>query len=79
MHKNNVLHRKITSNNILFSADGEIKITVDHLVFEKKKSIRRKNRAMHIWVAPEIAKGVLYSKSADVLSYGCFAFELATG
>ena len=30
-------------------------------------------------MSPEIAKGVQYSKEADVWAYGCFAYELVDG
>lgn len=32
-----------------------------------------------MFVSPEIAKGIVYSKEVDVWALGCFAFELATG
>ena len=31
------------------------------------------------WLAPEICKHVQYGKSVDIWSFGCFAYELATG
>ena len=33
---------------------------------------------MH-WSAPEILKGDSYGLKADIYSFGCFAYELATG
>ena len=33
---------------------------------------------MH-WLPPEIANKEYYSKKVDVWSFGCFAYELATG
>ena len=81
MHKNNVLHRDIKSDNILYSTNGEIKITDLGFACEldEQKEKRKTKAGTPNWVAPEIAKGVLYDKSVDVWSYGCFAYELATG
>ena len=31
------------------------------------------------WISPEIASGMSYSKEVDIWSFGCFAYELATG
>ena len=31
------------------------------------------------WMAPEITRGVQYSKAVDVWSFGSYAYELATG
>ena len=81
MHTNNVLHRDIKSDNILFSLDGEIKIT--DLGFacslDEKRNQRKTKIGTPNWVAPEIVRGVMYDKSVDIWSYGCFAYELATG
>ena len=81
MHKNNVLHRDIKSNNILFSADGEVKITdmgYACALSNKRKKRDTKLGTMH-WVAPEIMQGLHYSIAVDIYSFGCFAYELATG
>ena len=81
MHENNVLHRDIKSDNILFSSEGEIKIT--DLGFAcsltEQKKYRQTRAGTPNWVAPEIAEGTIYHKSVDVWSFGCFAYELATG
>ena len=81
MHKNNVLHRDIKSNNILFSADGEIKITdMGYACALSKQRIQRDTKlgTLH-WVAPEIMQDKHYSVAVDIYSFGCFAYELATG
>ena len=31
------------------------------------------------WYAPEIVQNVFYAKEVDIWSFGCFAYELATG
>ena len=31
------------------------------------------------FAAPELFKGVFYSKEVDIWAFGCFAYELATG
>jgi len=81
MHRKNVLHRDIKSDNILFSRDGEVKITdLGFSVFlSEQNEFRKSKKGTPNWVAPEIYKGVRYSKSVDVWSFGCFAYELATG
>ena len=81
MHNKNVLHRDIKSDNILFSEDGQIKIT--DLGFScflsEQQSWRKTKKGTPNWIAPEIVKGTQYSKEIDVWSFGCFAYELATG
>ena len=78
MHRKNVLHRDIKSENILSSKDGEIKIA--DLGFSKPVSPERKTRAGTVpFFSPELAAGTRYSKEVDVWAFGCFAYELATG
>ena len=81
MHRRNVLHRDIKSDNILYSADGEIKITDPGFscFLSEQEAWRKTKKGTPNWVSPEIAAGVQYSKEIDVWSYGCFAYELATG
>ncbi len=81
MHSKNVLHRDIKSDNILCRPNGDIKVAdMGFSVFlSEQDQYRQTQKGTPSWVSPEIAKGVTYSKEVDVWSYGCFAFELATG
>ena len=81
MHRHNVLHRDIKSDNVLCSSDGDIKIT--DLGFScflsEQQEYRKTKKGTSNWVSPEIMKGIRYSKEIDVWSFGCFAHEMATG
>lgn len=81
MHRKNVLHRDIKSDNILHSEDGEIKIADlgCSCFLSAKQEFRKTQRGTLNWFAPEIAQGIKYSKEVDVWAFGCFAYELATG
>ena len=81
MHKNNVIHRDIKSENILCTKQGDIKIADLGLsVFLHEQQMYRKSlRGTPNWFSPEIANGIFYSREVDVWAFGCFAYELATG
>lgn len=81
MHNKNVLHRDIKSDNILYNGDGEIKITdLGFTCFlSEQAKWRQTKKGTPNWISPEIAAGISYSKEIDVWSFGCFAYELATG
>ena len=81
MHKNNVLHRDLKSDNIQCSTDGQIKIAdfASFSVLTEQQKARKTKKGCPNWIAPEIAQEFEYSKPVDVWSFGCFAYELATG
>ena len=81
LHEKNVLHRDIKSDNILFKADGTIKIAdLGFSVLLTKETERRMTSLGTLsWMSPEIAQGCPYAKEVDVWSFGCFAFELTKG
>ena len=81
MHRRNVLHRDIKSDNVLYSGGGDIKITdLGFSCFLSEQAEWRKTKkGTPNWIAPEIVAGKFYSKDIDVWSFGCFAYELATG
>ena len=81
MHDKNVLHRDVKSDNILCSANGDIKLAdLGFSVFLSEQSrFRSTRRGTPSWISPEIANNFCYSKEVDVWAFGCFAFELATG
>lgn len=81
MHQNQVLHRDIKSDNILSDSSGNVKIADAGLsallTYERKE--RHTQNGTILWMSPEIMQGKPYSKEIDVWSYGCYAYELATG
>jgi serine/threonine protein kinase len=81
MHANNVLHRDIKSDNILCRPNGDIKIADLGLsiFLSQQQMFRKTQKGTQNWYAPEITKGVFYSKEVDVWAFGCLAYELATG
>ena len=81
MHKEGILHRDIKSDNILHNLEGEIKIADMGFacVLSNEEQKGEVGTGTTHWIAPEVKKGTLYSKKVDVWSFGCLAYELATG
>ena len=81
MHKEGILHRDIKSDNILHNSEGEIKIADMGFacVLSSEEQKGEVGTGTTHWIAPEVKKGTLYSKKVDVWSFGCLAYELATG
>lgn len=81
MHKEGILHRDIKSDNILHNKEGEIKIADMGFacVLSSEEQKGEVGTGTTHWIAPEVKKGTLYSKKVDVWSFGCLAYELATG
>ena len=80
MHSRKVIHRDIKSDNILCSEDGRVKVA--DLGFSTAQEKRRRKRELvgtKSFMPPEILKGKKHNEKVDVWSFGCFAYELATG
>ena len=81
MHNKNFLHRDVKAANILCSRAGDVKVsdlgTTNFL--SQSMAYRKTMIGTKHFMAPEIWKGIIYSKEVDVWSLGVFAFELATG
>ena len=92
LHKHEIIHRDIKSDNILLSYDGRVKLTdfgfAANVVGERK----RKTFAGELWIyfleniyapagtpywmAPEVIKSLRYDKKVDVWSLGIMAVEM---
>lgn len=81
LHSNQIIHRDIKSNNIMFSKDGEIKI-IDfglsaklNYLDEKKNS----NVGNDYYKSPELLAGDLYNNKTDIWSFGILVNEMHSG
>ena len=81
MHKKNILHRDVKCDNILFNADGQIKIS--DLGFSVSLTNERSYRNTKLgtlgYFSPELISGKPYGKEVDIWAYGMIAYELAAG
>ena len=81
LHRRNIIHRDVKSDNILVSKDGSIKLAdfglATQLTLESKKRTTDKG-TLH-WTAPEIISGKPYGEKVDSWSFGIFVYELAQG
>lgn len=81
MHKKNVLHRDLKSDNILCNENGDVKIGDLGLstFLTEERTLTSQLRGNTKFFSPEIANKESYGPEIDVWALGCFAFELAMG
>eukprot|EP01064_Diplonema_japonicum_P010466 TRINITY_DN1771_c1_g5_i1.p1 TRINITY_DN1771_c1_g5~~TRINITY_DN1771_c1_g5_i1.p1 ORF type:complete len:574 (+),score=96.11 TRINITY_DN1771_c1_g5_i1:141-1862(+) len=83
LHENNVVHMDIKAANILVTAQGKCKLTdfgaACKVVAGDEKQLCQKFLGTPLWMAPEVARERMATKSSDIWSLGCTMLEMATG
>lgn len=81
MHKNNLIHRDIKTDNVLLNKKGEVKLGdfgYTAILSDDVKN-RRSVVGTPYWMAPEVIQGIPYAYEADIWSLGVLCRELADG
>ena len=77
IHKNNIIHRDLTPDNIFINKNNKIKIG-DFGISKISKEYANTQIGKHHYFAPEIEKGNKYNNKIDIYSLGCIIYELLT-
>jgi serine/threonine protein kinase len=82
LHDQDILHRDIKSDNILFSMDGKVKLADFGYACKLtcQQTLRKSKVGTICWMAPEMIRGKdKYDAKVDIWSLGIFAMEVAGG
>ncbi|XP_065152830.1 STE20-like serine/threonine-protein kinase isoform X1 [Paramisgurnus dabryanus] len=84
LHENKIIHRDLKAGNILFSAEGDIKLADFGVSAKNTKTLQRRDSFIGTpyWMAPEVvmcetSKDRPYDYKADIWSLGVTLIELA--
>eukprot|EP01102_Stenamoeba_stenopodia_P007676 TRINITY_DN2168_c0_g1_i1.p1 TRINITY_DN2168_c0_g1~~TRINITY_DN2168_c0_g1_i1.p1 ORF type:complete len:699 (-),score=112.28 TRINITY_DN2168_c0_g1_i1:624-2693(-) len=84
LHRNHLIHRNLTPNNVLFNKHGNVKLT-DYCTSEKLIKVSLSTRKSSIligspwYTAPETIESEAYTPQMDSWSVGCIVYHLLTG
>ena len=80
LHKNNIIHRNLTPNNIILDKNNKIKIAGFSVIKELNPNVNYLKDMVGTshYMAPEISKGEKYNQKVDIYSLGCILYELLT-
>ncbi|XP_066535444.1 STE20-like serine/threonine-protein kinase isoform X2 [Hoplias malabaricus] len=84
LHENKIIHRDLKAGNILFNADGDIKLADFGVSAKNTKTLQRRDSFIGTpyWMAPEVvmcetSKDRPYDYKADIWSLGITLIEMA--
>ena len=80
IHKNNLIHRDLTPDNIFIDKNNKIKIGdfgITKILTETNKYTKSQIGKIH-YIAPEMELGLKYNNKIDIYSLGCILYELFT-
>eukprot|EP01119_Soliformovum_irregulare_P011897 TRINITY_DN3038_c0_g1_i1.p1 TRINITY_DN3038_c0_g1~~TRINITY_DN3038_c0_g1_i1.p1 ORF type:complete len:1023 (+),score=338.35 TRINITY_DN3038_c0_g1_i1:277-3069(+) len=79
LHNHRIIHRDIKSANVLWNEEGMIKVADlgEALRLPDGTEEADEMRGSPYWMAPELARGEMYTTNVDIWSFGVTCIELA--
>jgi tetratricopeptide (TPR) repeat protein/tRNA A-37 threonylcarbamoyl transferase component Bud32 len=81
-HRNGVIHRDVKSSNVMFDAEGRIKLTdfgLAKTTAQHEGSVTGPVMGTYHYLAPELVEGQAATPSSDLFSLGVLLYEMSTG